>query len=70
MSLGNYLHGHLVDLEAQWLRSLGTLPMTDLAAQRAELQRQCEGQVGPSPASLLVRLFDREIARRQERRRA
>jgi hypothetical protein len=38
----------------------------DLGAEREALRQRCEGQLGPSPAAVLLRMFDAEIARRRE----
>jgi hypothetical protein len=39
----------------------------DLGAEREHLRQKCEGQLGPSPASMLLRMFDAEVARRVDR---
>lgn len=65
MSLSSYMVERLDDLQAQWSRSLLTLPAKELAAQREALRAACEGRGSVSPASLVLALLDGEIARRE-----
>ena len=70
MTMIGYMVDELDKTVTRWGRALVTLNDRDLEQERVNLVRQAEGQSGASPAALILREVEGEIARRREKRRA
>jgi len=65
MTLASAFVAGLDQAMRNWPAALRTLSEADLRAQREALRSSCEQSIGTTPAALVLRAFDEEIARRQ-----
>jgi hypothetical protein len=68
MTMIGYMTAELGKTVERWGRALLTLSDRDLELERVNLVRQAEATTGASPAALILREVDAEIARRKNGR--
>jgi len=64
MSLASAFIAGLDQAMRNWPVALRTLSDADLRSQREALRSSCEPSIGTTPAALVLKAFDQELARR------